>query len=193
MNADGSVGNAGMGSAQNNIKICTNGHACQIFGNTRSWKKYMQSAGMVESLREDNFGKLWQIKGCAELQYYYIQNISAHNTQKTQNPPKRASAIWCKTPSLHQKSWVLTRATKTPKKPTNTTNRITFAKIMHVKSSQYKKKQHMVRKIAKKRVSDSEANVHTSKHAKVRNWSQKNRQAVRKSNAKNKATLRSHI
>ena len=76
MNADGSVGNAGMGSAQNNIKICTNGHACQIFGNTRSWKKYMQSAGMVESLREDNFGKLWQIKGCAELQYYYIQNIS---------------------------------------------------------------------------------------------------------------------
>ena len=93
MNADGSVGNAGMGSAQNNIKICTNGHACQIFGNTRSWKKYMQSAGMVESLREDNFGKLWQIKGCAELQYYYIQNISAHNTQKTQNPPKRASAI----------------------------------------------------------------------------------------------------
>ena len=92
MNADGSVGNAGMGSAQNNIKICTNGHACQIFGNTRSWKKIHASAGMVESLREDNFGKLWQIKGCAELQYYYIQNISAHNTQKTQNPPKRASA-----------------------------------------------------------------------------------------------------
>ena len=88
----GSVGNADMGSAQNNIKIYINGHACQIFGNTRSWKKYMQSAGMVEPVREDNFGKLWQIKGCTELQYYYIQNILSHNTQKTQNPPKRASA-----------------------------------------------------------------------------------------------------
>ena len=88
----GSVGNADMGSAQNNIKIYINGHACQIFGNTRSWKKYMQSAGMVEPVREDNFGKLWQINGCAELQYYYIQNILSHNTQKTQNPPKRASA-----------------------------------------------------------------------------------------------------
>ena len=45
----------------------------------------------------------------------------------------------------------------------------------------------------KKRVSGTEANVHTSKHAKVRNWAQKNRQAVHKSNAKIKATLQSHI
>ena len=55
-------------------------------------KKYMHLQGWLNRSREDNFGKLWQIKGCAELQYYNIQNISAHNTQKTQNPPKRASA-----------------------------------------------------------------------------------------------------
>ena len=45
----------------------------------------------------------------------------------------------------------------------------------------------------KKLVSVTEANVHTSKHAKVRNWAQKIRQVVLKSNAINKATLQSHI
>ena len=89
-----SVGNADMGSAQNNIKH-KNMYKWACMSNI--WQhmimeKYMQSAGMIESVREDNFGKLWQIEGCAELQYYYIQNILAHNTQKTQNPPKRASA-----------------------------------------------------------------------------------------------------
>ena len=97
------------------------------------------------------------------------------------------------TTDFYNKKQPLSRATKSHKKIHEHHRTNYFWQNNTFKNLGAQEEAKYVEENCKKRVSGIKANVHTSKHAKVRNWAQKIRQAVFKSNAKNKATLQSHI
>ena len=73
-------------------------------------------------------------------------------------------------PILQPKQTNTNQINKIDKTLTITTKQVSFDKRVYIRLSEPNKKQNMASNNCARPGSDTEANVHTAKHAKVRNW-----------------------
>ena len=99
----------------------------------------------------------------------FISKQQAKNKQRWQNKRKQASANWCNTLVFIGENASTKPSQNIKKTFTNTTKRIVVMKITYVKTLEHKKKQKMTRRNCETPGSVTEANLHTTKRAKVRN------------------------
>ena len=160
-----------------------------IFGNTRPLQKNecICRDGCIgqRSWFRENLVR----QGLQGLCYCHAKNAIALNRQKTwKKTSNEQMQIGVTHPFLQQKKASTKSSNTTKKNYDNTAKWISETSWMSLQSVAHRNEQNKANENCEKRGSGTEANVQTSKHAKVKNWIKKIRQAVHKSTAKNKAT-----
>ena len=149
MHADGSRGAFGHGGTQNNTKNMYKWERRAIFCSARQLQNNKANFGRAKKSNiENNKHNFGQVRH-AKVFHRNISKGQVHTVVK-KYPEKQNERTQIDTTSrfYNQKKQTQTRAIKSTKNFTNITNQIAFAKLIHIKSQDHKKKQNTANKIA---------------------------------------------
>ena len=139
--ADGSLGTLKQGGTHNNTKKYTNRRVGQYFVPHDNCKKNKANFGRTKkSNRENNKYKFGRVR-LAKVLHGNISKAQMHTVvKKYPKKTKRANTNSSTSRFYNQKKRTQTRATKSTKNFTNSTDQIIFVKLRHAKSPEHKKK-----------------------------------------------------